>query len=181
MIQNWKTRGRLYGLAVLAASFVNANAGYSVGPASAGTGGAAGVATSALTGPQTAQDAALQHLSQFMTLALNDASIQRNGAGVKVAVALADGRVGDVWVTPKAQHNGEWVGIVADQIGNLPDLELGERVTFGEAEVRDWYFYGRNGKMYGNFTTRHMMDNMTPSTAAMIAQVLSVTPVPVDW
>jgi len=57
----------------------------------------------------------------------------------------------------------------------------GDAITFSADQVRDWYVFGADGKMYGNYTTRVMLADLSPELSAQIEAMLSPTPLPDTW
>jgi len=181
---SWKLRGRLAGLAILTAAFVAANASPDLGAAVARTGG--------VTGPDTRSSSALDitlaqlqaraHLDRFFEAVLDERGIARNGAALKVA--LRDERTGAgsiVWITPFARRGDLLMGTLAAAPAPALRIRQGDLVRFHPEDVRDWSFTGPDGRMYGNFTTRLVLNAMAPDQAARIAAILSDSPAPADW
>ncbi len=175
---NWKTRGRLAGLTLLTVSFVSANIGYSAGPARAGSGEPVIHAASIDAAPG---DLARIHLTQFLDYSLNDNQALRSGVGMKVALEAGDGGTVSIWVTPIDTAEGRVMGRVADAPEGLSVVGEGDVVAFEQDQVQDWYFIGRNGRMYGNYTTRALLAGMSSGAAAQLRATLSLTPTPATW
>lgn len=178
----WKMRGRLAGGATLCAAFVAANVGTGGGVAAARTGNA-GATDYGQSRPDlsVAQVEAREYLDQFFAAVIGQDGVARSGAAMRIALKDRNGRTEEVWVTPFALRNGILVGVLADAPRRVAGRNAGDLITFGRADVRDWSFFGAEGRMYGNFTTRLMLSTVAPAQAAEIAAVLSETPAPVDW
>lgn len=173
---HWKTRGRLAAAALLAAGFVAANAG---------TGALAGdrvldVAQSDVA-MNDAQAEARRTLESFLAHTLGPDGQSLPGATIKVAMPTSDGGAEVIWVEPFEADGGGFTGRLANAPNDLPGLSLGDEVRFGEAQVRDWAFWGEDGSLYGSFTTRVLLPRMRASQAARVAAVLSTEPVPPGW
>ena len=174
---NWKMRGRVFGLVLLSVNFVAANAGYSVGPAQAGPSDT----QSRLTAIATAEEQARVHLATFLDFALDDNGRARPNAALKITMAGYGGNEETIWITPFAIRDGRYVGLLANEPKSIDAKHVGDAVAFEAAQVRDWYFIGDDGKMYGSYTTRAILPEMAPKTARQIAQILSPTPTPAHW
>ncbi|MBT8414228.1 MAG: DUF2314 domain-containing protein [Boseongicola sp.] len=178
---NWKMRGRVFGLALLTVNFVAANAGYSVGPAQAGSSDPNHATQARLTAIASAEDQARVHLSTFLDFALDDKGRARPNAALKITLAGYGGDEETIWITPFAKRDGRYVGLLANEPKSTDAKHVGDAVAFEAAQVRDWYFIGDDGKMYGSYTTRAILPEMAPKTARQISQILSPTPTPAHW
>lgn len=178
---NWKMRGRVFGLVLLSVNFVAANAGYSVGPAQADTVEAVPASQSRLTALATAEEQARAHLPAFLDFALDDKGRARDNTALKITMTGYGGKDEAIWVTPFAIRDGRYVGLLANEPKSTDSKHVGDPVVFSADQVRDWYFFGDDGKMYGSYTTRVMLHDMAPNTARQITQILSPTPAPAHW
>lgn len=181
MTLHWKNRGRLFGISLLAISFVNANAGYSAGPAVAASGDPVIDYSTSDSAMNLAQAEARQHLERFFSHVIADDGLAREDAAVKIALPTDGQDVEVIWVTPFGRAETGFVGVLANAPVRVDGLELGDVVRFDEHQVRDWYYFGRDGQMYGSFTTRVMLSDMSPTAAAQVSGILSETPLPAGW
>lgn len=177
----WKLRGRLAGLILLTMAFVSANASYSVSPAQAGQGDPVINYDQTDSAMNSAQAEARAHLATFFDLVMGEDGVARPDAGVKVAVPLSGGGVEVIWVTPFAERDDQFIGALANEPQAIEGKRAGDTITFSEADIRDWYFFGIDGKMYGSYTTRVMLADMSPTTADQIRDILADTPLPPNW
>lgn len=176
----WKLRGRLFGLALVGAAFVNANTGTTAAPARAGT--TVPIVTDRRSEAQVhiAQAQAQGALDQLFHHVLNDLSATLSDVGVKVALPAPSGdRV--IWVAPLGLRDDTFVGVLTGDPASQGAISLGEIVTFERAQVRDWYALGDDGRMYGGYTTRAMLMDMTPETRVEVTALLSEHPIPATW
>lgn len=178
---HWKIRGRIFGVAILAMSFINANAGYSIGPAEAGSGDGVIEYRDTDRDMNAAQAQARIHLPAFLEAVMHEDGMARDDAGVKVAVPIENGGHEVIWVSPFGQKDGKFIGRLANEPNQMPGYHVGDVITFDSTQVRDWFFTGSDGKMYGSFTTRVMLKHMRPAAAAQISQVLSANAIPANW
>ena len=128
-----------------------------------------------------AQEAARAELDAFLSYIVNDNGIGRDGSGVKVAFPIGGDNVEVIWITPFALRDGQLVGYIANEPRDIEEHNAGDLVTFERDRVRDWYFFGDDGKMYGSYTTRVMLNDLSAEEAEQIAQMLSDDPLPADW
>lgn len=181
---HWKTRGRIAGFALLAVSFVSANAGFSSAPRSADAAPGAGSALSAGHADfdmSAAELNARRHLDRFFAQVLDGRGAASSDAAVKVALPLPDGGTALLWIAPFAPDGERFVGVLTPQQRDVGDYRVGDLIAFGRDQVRDWSFFGEDGKMYGSYTTRVLLAALDPAMTAGIADILSDEPLPADW
>ena len=181
MSMHWKTRGRLYGCLIVALSFVNANADPSISPASAAGNDPIIEYATGDTDMTEAQDAARQHLGAFMERFIGPDGLAPETAAVKIAVPLGDNQHEIIWVSPFGRSESGFVGRLASAPAYMEGAGLGDLIEFDDAQIRDWYFIGDDGLMYGSFTTRIMLADMSPANAAQVAAILSPSALPEGW
>ncbi|KPP92088.1 MAG: hypothetical protein HLUCCA08_07135 [Rhodobacteraceae bacterium HLUCCA08] len=104
------------------------------------------------------------------------------GASVKVAFPDDFGGAEVIWVGPFLWDRGRaFAGLLANEPRALGDLRAGDRVAFTTDMIRDWSWTGPQGRIWGNYTTRVMLEQMDDTTRAELGAVLSPAPVPPDW
>lgn len=181
---HWKTGGRIAGIGLLMVSFVSANAGYGSAPrsyvaaAASDVVQAAGHAASAMS---AAEDAALRHLDRFFARVLNGSGAADSDAAVKIALPLRGGGTALAWIAPFAPDGERFIGVLATQQRAIEGYQPGDIVSFGRDQVRDWSFFGEDGKMYGSYTTRVLLAALDPEMTSAIADILSDEPLPAGW
>ena len=94
---------------------------------------------------------------------------------IKVAFPTRDDSLEHIWVADIEVSSDKYVGRVANDPVNVAGMKLGDPVEFKSQDVSDWQ-YMKNGKLYGHYTTRAMMHNMSPDQQAQLATVLGVNP-----
>jgi uncharacterized protein YegJ (DUF2314 family) len=171
----------MLGLAIVAAAFVNANTGTTAGPAQAGTGDPVIEYSDAHAAMNAAQTEAQGGLDMFFSNVLNAEGLPIADAGVKVALPTKDGTDEIIWVSPFGLRDGSFVGVLANEPAGLEGLAIGDVIAFDRAQVRDWYVFGDDGRMYGSYTTRVMLPDMSPETRSQIVEMLSENPIPAGW
>lgn len=118
-----------------------------------------------------------------------DVAIGADGAGhpaltLKVAFPAGTGaEVGEevIWVAQVARAGGRFTAILANEPLHLPDLAAGDTVTFDRDMIADWGLVGENGKLFGHYTTRVLLETMSQDQAAQIGALLNDTPLPATW
>jgi uncharacterized protein YegJ (DUF2314 family) len=94
---------------------------------------------------------------------------------LKVRFDAAHGGGEAIWVSDIERHGDVLTGAIADDPQDLPDLKMGQRVTFELKAVHDWG-YRANGKRYGYYTSRVMLSRMSAKEAAPYWEVFAPTP-----
>ena len=128
-----------------------------------------------------AQAEARSHLDRFFEHVLDANGIGQQGSGVKVAFPIGENSTEVIWVSPFGIREGQLIGILANEPHSIEGMSVGDTVTFEQDQVRDWFFYGTDGKMYGSYTTRVMLADMAKDMSAQISEMLSNTPAPAGW
>jgi len=130
-----------------------------------------------------AQEDARRSLPDFLAHKLDETGTAAEGAMVKVGFPITseDGENDEViWVGPFSKSGNTFTGALANDpvyIGGA----YGDEVTFTQDMIRDWMYQGEDGKLYGNYTTRVMLPELTATQAAQISQLLSEDPMPARW
>lgn len=121
-------------------------------------------------------DAAKATLPSFWRLFATDDVVAETG-GLKVAFPVRGGGNEYMWLS-NITRDGKTIRGVLD---NIPEMDIepvakGDTLTIDPARIVDWY-YVRNGRMYGSYTTRVMLKHLSPREAADYRSVLSDRPV----
>jgi len=128
-----------------------------------------------------ARDAARASYPQFMAaFRASSRAEQANNFLVKVGLDRSVGGLEHIWVDSLRLEGDTLVGALANEPQYLPGLHRGSPVTIDTARISDWAWVGPEG-MYGNFTTRVMLDDIEPATAAQLRRVLTANPIPESW
>ena len=176
-----KRRGRIAGAAFLLAGFVFANAGTLSAVAVARPGLFPTSETAQVQEMTAAQAAARSHLDRFFQSVIDADGVARQGAAVRVVLHSLNGRSELIWVTPFARQGAEYFGTLAATPRQSRGPIQGDLIRFRKPQIVDWSFFGEDGRMYGNFTTRMILNTVSPARAAEIAALLSASPAPKDW
>jgi uncharacterized protein YegJ (DUF2314 family) len=81
-----------------------------------------------------------------------------------------------MWVRDIRRTASGYSGVLQNQPLDIPGMNLGDRVTFTERQISDWS-YVKGGLLWGAYTTRVMVDHMTPEEQSDWRRILSPTPV----
>lgn len=120
----------------------------------------------------------------FMAQYYNDS--EETGAflgafSVKVEFLMSDGVTDEViWVSPFIETDDGFFGLLANEPNDLPGLQYGSEVNFMFAQISDWS-YRRDGRAFGNYTTRVMIADMDKETAQQVRDYISAAPLPAEW
>ena len=174
----YQRRGRKLGFALLALAMVQTNG---IDSARARTGQVISLESQTLPNLTATQTAARAHLDRFFHLVLDDDGVARMGAAVRISRIGSDGRSILIWVAPFAEQDGKYYGRVGGSPRKTNGITPGDLVTFDRSQVVDWSFFGADGRMYGNYSTRLMLHTLNPGQAAGIAATLSSRPAPAEW
>ena len=100
------------------------------------------------------------------------ANPQRGDAGFGIKFDLVAGEgVEFIWADVIAQE-GETLRVKLANEPLAPGFKLGQPMTVRLSEVIDWS-YARDRKLHGHYTTRVLLDRMTPSQAAEMRAILA--------
>lgn len=121
---------------------------------------------------------------QFLATFRADTASNQENYMVKVGLQTGGDRppteIEHIWVDHLRFEGGVLVGALANAPDYLPGMQLGSRVEIETARVSDWSIVRREG-MYGNFTTRVMLRDLSPDEAAEYRRALTESPLPPDW
>lgn len=162
-----RTKGRIAGLAFLAATSLMAEAAPTPLPAM----------------PQVFENTpaeAAASLDLFLAHALDARGHSRPGTGLKVVFQMLDGRSETIWLDKFARVPKGFTGTLADNPALLPG-NRGDRVVFARDAIRDWHLTGADGRIHGAFTTRNALARMSPDHARAVQSTLASSPLPPGW
>ena len=98
---------------------------------------------------------------------------------LKVALPADGGGHEHIWVSHIQAKGDQITGRLANEPNGLPGMSLGSPVTFKQDQISDWT-YKKDGKLYGHYTTRIVIEHIDPAEAAQVRAVLSENPVESD-
>lgn len=174
---SWKRTGRRAGYLVLFAGFLSAN--HDVVASSAVADGAEVNAAAGGADLTHAHAEARIHLDRFLDRVMQENGTARGDAAIKVAVLTASG-LEEFWVTPIARY-GERLSGRPTSANRAIAAKAGTTIEFSPHQVRDWSYTGTNRRLYGNFTTRALLQHLDQNRATEVIALLSADPVPEAW
>ena len=80
-----------------------------------------------------------------------------------------------IWVTVATVTDSEVTGYLANQPVQFQGT-IGDAVTFPLTDVSDWSYWGPDGLLYGSYTTRVMVPQLSASDQAYFESVLAPLP-----
>ncbi|CAN7176277.1 DUF2314 domain-containing protein [Phenylobacterium sp. LjRoot225] len=98
---------------------------------------------------------------------------------VKVALHAKGGGDEVVWAEPLQHAQDDVVVRLANQPVYLAEPKLGDVIHVPPEDLVDWS-YLKNGKLYGHFVTRSMMNRAKPEERALMEANLAPTPLESD-
>jgi uncharacterized protein YegJ (DUF2314 family) len=63
----------------------------------------------------------------------------------------------------------------------MPGYQLGDHVRFTRSQIADWSVLEADGRMYGHYTTRVLIDRLPREEADQIRDLISPQPMPEAW
>lgn len=117
---------------------------------------------------------ALRTLPIFWSLYETDQQVRLTG---KLKVGFPFGKDGreHMWLHDIRREGGAITGVLE----NIPEAPMairkGDRVPIDPAEISDWS-YSRDGRLFGNFTTRAMLKYLEPELVRQLRDLLSDRP-----
>lgn len=102
-----------------------------------------------------------------------DPAVQRKI--VKVALPVKGGGQEHLWMGFESHDDRQVNGRLENEPEYLPGLHNGDPVTVDPSQVSDWA-YVRGGKMYGAYTMRVVLDQLSPAERKIQMQALAPTP-----
>ncbi|QGX98952.1 DUF2314 domain-containing protein [Roseovarius faecimaris] len=129
---------------------------------------------------QAAVARATDSLDLFLRHALDAQSRSVPDAGVKVIVPIDDTLAEVIWVAPFARTGQSFFGYLQNEPEHMEGYQVGDSIRFGQDQIADWYL-SRDGKVFGNFTTRVMLPHLSEEDRAWLSEMLSDQPIPSDW
>ena len=121
---------------------------------------------------EAAMDAAIERarseVDQFI------AKFERGeGSQFAVKVPIEDGdHTEHFWLTNIRYEDGVFHGEIGNEPGVVKTVKLGQEWSIPKQEITDW-IYMDDGRMYGNYTIRPLLDSMPPAQAKHIRRILA--------
>jgi len=105
---------------------------------------------------------------------------RRGDFSLKVGMPTEGGGAEHIWVSDLRREGGQLVGALANEPHWLPGMHRGSRVVIDPALISDWSIQAAEG-LYGSYTTRVMLPDLDPETAAQMRELLTPVPTPAWW
>lgn len=123
---------------------------------------------------------AQKHLPRFLEKLQTSPETWQNPA-LKVALEGAGGAIEHIWVTGFQEVSPlKFEGRLDNEPVNLPGLSAGDTVEFTADQISDWSFL-ENGRGYGFYTVRALLDTIPEAQAEQMRAFLSEEPLPEGW
>ncbi len=94
---------------------------------------------------------------------------------VKVAFPVEGGGNEHIWVSLLARSGKNMEGRLLNNPVNVP-YKIDQKVEFTESSLSDWSYWGSDGKLHGNYTTRVMLPHLSAADAAQMRAILAPLP-----
>lgn len=123
---------------------------------------------------------AKKHLPRFLEKLQTSPETWQNPA-LKVGLEGAGGAIEHIWVTGFQEVSPlKFEGYLNNEPVNLPGLSAGDMVEFTADQISDWSFL-ENGRGYGFYTVRALLDTLPAAQAEQMRAFLSEEPLPEGW
>ncbi len=132
----------------------------------------------------TAIKQARDTLAVFLANVLDAKGVSQTDTALKVAFQVDAADYGDeiIWVSGFSRNTeGRYIGYLANEPNHMPGKQVGSKVRFTAHQIRDWGYFGKDGKLFGHYTTRVLLKTMPQDQAEPILDLLSDHPVPDRW
>lgn len=125
-------------------------------------------------------ESARQTYPQFLAAFRNAPQHTQENFAVKLGLETYSGGREHIWVDNLFFRDGRLYGHLANRPQNLPGMQLGSEVEVRADLVSDWTIHTVDGA-YGSFTTRVMIERMSPREAQRYRETLAPNPIPPEW
>ena len=90
-----------------------------------------------------------------------------------VKAPIADGEdIEHFWLIDIEFDGENFHGSIGNEPGIVSNVKFGQKWTLAKDEISDWMFM-RDGKMYGNYTMRPLLETMPPEQATKFKAILA--------
>ena len=94
---------------------------------------------------------------------------------LKVGLTTPNEAVEHIWLSPSARRDGKVVGQLMNQPVDIEDVNLGDEIVVEMERISDWG-YAKDGRLYGAFTQRALLDTLRPAMRRQVEAALAPTP-----
>lgn len=102
------------------------------------------------------------------------------GLSLKVTFAASNGNE-HIWVNRIARDGDGFIGLLANEPRYMPGKRHGSAVEFKPDAIIDWALPTDQGKFFGHYTTRVLIQNIAPEERGRIRSILNLRPAPRGW
>jgi uncharacterized protein YegJ (DUF2314 family) len=96
-----------------------------------------------------------------------------DGSEFAVKIPIEDrGEVEHFWLVDITYRDGRFAGQIGNDPGTVTNVKFGDTRSVGRSEISDWLFM-RDGKMYGNYTLRPLLEAMPAEEAERFRSMLA--------
>ena len=93
---------------------------------------------------------------------------------LKVGLTTPFGAIEHVWLEPIERRDGKVLGVLISQPIDLAEVNAGDEIIVDTDRISDWG-YLKDGKLYGAFTQRAMLDRLNPKLRREVEAALAPT------
>jgi len=112
---------------------------------------------------------------------LGSAASSIDDFSVKVEMLTTDGtNTEHIWVAPFIEIDSGFSGFLSNDPVALGCLSFGSEISFSQEQISDWS-YMRDGRAYGNYTTRVLIPSLDFELARELTNYVSPKPLPDEW
>ena len=127
-------------------------------------------------------DATMEHAiaSAVAHLGVFEAELAKAEPGkhysVKKGFPLPGGGNENMWVDEVKAVDGGFAGVLGNEPVDVTDVKLGDLVVVKRGEVRDWMVTHDDGRIWGGYTVRVLLDSSEPEYRAAVEAMLQPLP-----
>lgn len=95
------------------------------------------------------------------------------GTDHAVKAPITDGKETEhFWLSDITYENSQFRGTINNDPGTVTNVQFGQSWTIAKSEISDW-LYMKDGKMYGNYTMRPLLETMPEDEAELYREMLA--------
>ena len=124
-------------------------------------------------GVNAAMDQARANLPAFWSA--YDKAASKQGFTMKVKMPTRAGGAEHIWIKVTGRQGDQITGLLDNEPVDIEGVALGSKVSVKTDQVTDWA-YPKDGRYFGHFTTRALMNRASPQDQAIAQKMLWPTP-----
>jgi uncharacterized protein YegJ (DUF2314 family) len=94
---------------------------------------------------------------------------------LKVGLTTPNEAIEHIWLSPSDRRDGKVVGRLMNQPVDLEDVNVGDEIVVEPQRISDWGYF-KDGRLYGAFTQRALLDTLSPAMRRQVGAALAPTP-----